>query len=317
MNYIDYLIIAFLLIALIRGFSRGAIIVILDLVGFGVSIWLTILTAPYFELAVKRLVPLSDQVLRAAAFLVAYLVAQTLWSVVSWLVLKIVHRFEGSLVNRLIGVFMSLFYTAALVGILLILVKSLPLDKQYREIVERSRLAPQIARLVEPLRPTVEKTLKTAIDQVTKFITIQPKSGERLNLHLSPGKLVENPAGEQAMLALVNQERATVGVKALQYDDQLRDVARAHAQDMWQRRYFSHVSPDGQDPFGRLEQAKVQFVTAGENLALAPNLDLAHSGLMNSPGHRANILQSVFGRVGIGIISGPPYGEMVVQVFKN
>jgi uncharacterized protein YkwD len=51
-----------------------------------------------------------------------------------------------------------------------------------------------------------------------------------------------------------------------------------------------------------MRQANVRFVTAGENLALAPSLQIAHTGLMNSPGHRANILHRDFGRVGIGIM---------------
>lgn len=63
--------------------------------------------------------------------------------------------------------------------------------------------------------------------------------------------------------------------------------------------------------------ANIRFVVAGENLALAQNLLLAHDGLMNSPGHRANILREAFGRVGIGILDGGIYGLMVTQKFRN
>jgi uncharacterized protein YkwD len=62
---------------------------------------------------------------------------------------------------------------------------------------------------------------------------------------------------------------------------------------------------------------KVKFLTAGENLSLARTLIMAHEGLMNSPGHRANILQPAFGRVGIGILDGGIYGIMVTQNFRN
>jgi uncharacterized protein YkwD len=55
----------------------------------------------------------------------------------------------------------------------------------------------------------------------------------------------------------------------------------------------------------------------GENLAYAPNLELAHTGLMNSEGHRANILSPDFNKVGIGIEDGGVYGLMVTQVFSN
>ena len=58
----------------------------------------------------------------------------------------------------------------------------------------------------------------------------------------------------------------------------------------------------------RMRDAGVVFGTAGENLALAPSLDIAHTGLMNSPGHRANILNRSFTKVGIGVLDGGPYG---------
>jgi uncharacterized protein YkwD len=66
-----------------------------------------------------------------------------------------------------------------------------------------------------------------------------------------------------------------------------------------------------------MREANVRFVTAGGNLALAPTVQIAHTGLMNSPGHRANILRKDFGRVGIGIMDGGIRGLMVSQEFRN
>ena len=77
------------------------------------------------------------------------------------------------------------------------------------------------------------------------------------------------------------------------------------------------TTPEGRDPFERMREANVRFLAAGENLALAPTLQIAHTGLMNSPGHRANILQRDFGRVGIGIMDGGVHGLMVTQDFRN
>ena len=86
---------------------------------------------------------------------------------------------------------------------------------------------------------------------------------------------------------------------------------------MFARGYFAHVSPDSLSPFDRMKAAHVRYITAGENLALAPTLPLAHKGLMNSPGHRANILQPLYRRVGIGILDGGMYGLMITQNFRN
>ena len=83
------------------------------------------------------------------------------------------------------------------------------------------------------------------------------------------------------------------------------------------RGYFAHDTPEGRDPFERMREANVRFLTAGENLALAPTVQVAHRGLMNSPGHRANILHPQFGRVGIGILDGGIRGLMITQDFRN
>ena len=66
-----------------------------------------------------------------------------------------------------------------------------------------------------------------------------------------------------------------------------------------------------------MEKAGISYQAAGENLAYAPNVDVAHTGLMNSEGHRANILSADFGKVGIGVIDGGVYGKMFVQEFTD
>ena len=86
---------------------------------------------------------------------------------------------------------------------------------------------------------------------------------------------------------------------------------------MFARGYFSHVNPEGKTPSDRIRADGVRFITAGENLALARTLPLAHTGLMNSEGHRANILSKRYGRVGIGIVDGGIHGLMVTQNFRN
>ena len=66
-----------------------------------------------------------------------------------------------------------------------------------------------------------------------------------------------------------------------------------------------------------MRTARLGYLSAGENLALAPTLAGAHQGLMLSPGHRANILRPQFGRLGIGILDGGAQGLMVTQNFRN
>ena len=119
------------------------------------------------------------------------------------------------------------------------------------------------------------------------------------------------------MLDLVNSERVANGLQPLAPDPELTEVARRHSADMFARGYFAHDTPEGLSPFDRMKEANVRFLAAGENLALAPTLSVAHTGLMNSPGHRANILRPQFGRLGIGIMDGGMRGLMVSQEFRN
>lgn len=124
-------------------------------------------------------------------------------------------------------------------------------------------------------------------------------------------------AAETQMLDLLNQERSKAGLPPLVMDPQLRDIARAHSREMFMLGYFSHNSPVNGTPVDRFNKAGITYITMGENLAYAPNLQVAHEGLMNSPGHRANILSPDFGRVGIGVITSPNRGMMFTQDFRN
>lgn len=124
-------------------------------------------------------------------------------------------------------------------------------------------------------------------------------------------------ADEQAMFDLVNQERSKAGLRPLQVDMTLVRVARLKAQDMINKGYFSHTSPTYGSPFDMLKTYGVQYSYAGENLAGAPTVQSAHNNLMNSSGHRANILNASYTKVGIGVVSGGPYGKMFVQMFTG
>ena len=122
-------------------------------------------------------------------------------------------------------------------------------------------------------------------------------------------------AQEAAMLNLLNQERMRNGLAALQVDDRLVNVARQKSQDMLLNNYFGHTSPTYGSPFQMMRAAGISYRTAGENLAGASSAETAHSALMNSSGHRANILNPAYTHVGIGAVSGSRFGMLFTQMF--
>jgi len=122
-------------------------------------------------------------------------------------------------------------------------------------------------------------------------------------------------ADEQKMVDLVNSERKSAGLPALKVNPDLVRIARLKAEDMIENNYFSHTSPTYGSPFDLMSQFGISYRTAGENLAGAPTVESAHENLMNSSGHRANILNSSFKEIGIGVVDGSQYGKIFVQEF--
>lgn len=134
---------------------------------------------------------------------------------------------------------------------------------------------------------------------------------------------------EQYMLELVNAERAAAGVQPLAFDFLLNDSAELHSQWMIANDTFSHTGAGGSTPTDRMVAAGYQLTgswTTGENLAwqslrgaagIQDDVADLHVGLMNSPGHRANILNGNFREVGIGIETGEYQGWQGVFATQN
>jgi uncharacterized YkwD family protein len=120
---------------------------------------------------------------------------------------------------------------------------------------------------------------------------------------------------EQQMITLVNQARSQNKVSPLKVDMQLTNVARVKAQDMIDNKYFSHNSPKYGSPFDMMKSFGIKYIQAGENIAGNQSVQNAFNALMNSPGHRKNILDPNFTNIGMGIKAGGPYGNMFSQMF--
>ncbi len=115
------------------------------------------------------------------------------------------------------------------------------------------------------------------------------------------------------VLALINIEREERNLPRLKMDEKLAQAARSHAVDMSRRGYFSHTSPDGVKMSGRLRQAGATYTAAGENIARGQtSASSVVDSWMNSPGHRRNILNPKYIKVGIA-----RFNNYWVQNFSN
>lgn len=119
---------------------------------------------------------------------------------------------------------------------------------------------------------------------------------------------------EQQLFDLTNAARVRHGRSILQWNDKIAETARKHSRDMAINDYFSHENLQGLSPFDRMKEDHIKFRRAGENLAYGQSSSIfAHEGLMNSKGHRENILIEDYSHLGIGVAfnekSQPYYTE--------
>jgi len=122
-----------------------------------------------------------------------------------------------------------------------------------------------------------------------------------------------------AMVAETNVDREAESLKALTVNPLLEEAARQKANDMAEKGYFSHVGPDGEQPWKWLKGVGYYYLSAGENLAInfTDSKDV-NDAWMNSPAHRTNILSGSFTEIGIGTAEGIYKGKQttfVVQFF--
>lgn len=135
-----------------------------------------------------------------------------------------------------------------------------------------------------------------------------PSSSQSSSSAVSSAKPSDTLTYEERVVELVNQERAKVGLKPLTMNLKLSEVARAKSQDMHDKNYFSHTSPTYGSPFDMMKQFGITYRTAGENIAMGYRTpETVMEGWMNSPGHKANILNSSYTEIGVGYVSDGSY----------
>lgn len=318
-NLIDILLIVLVLLSVLNGWRRGFILGVLDLLGWA----LVLIAGLRFYQPVARWLGAhvgfwSEVWNRPIAFIAIAIVTGVLVQIAGRALLRRVRKdVHKRTVNKVFGIVPGLangLITAALVAALLL---AMPFGESLRERARESPLANHLAVYAERFEAALRPVFAEAVAETLNLLTIQPESHERVSLPYKVANPRPRPDLEARMLELVNKERVAAGLKPLAPDPELTEVARRHSADMFARGYFAHDTSDGRDPFDRMREANVRFVTAGENLALAPTVQVAHRGLMNSPGHRANILNKDFGRAGIGIVDGGVRGLMISQEFRN
>lgn len=316
MNYIDFLLIIALLIPVYTAIQKGFLMSTADLLCWLGSLLLAFTTNNFISSLLQSLA--GSDVLWAQPF--AFIFSAVLYKfVLDWIAVQLLQslpvEIHTSSFNRLFGVLPGLVNGCLWAAFLATMLLLLPINSMIPAQVRSSAIAGPLASEIGWLGQKFTSVFSGGHDFIKHPPHVDAEETIKLPFKVADSK--PNAALEAEMLVLINKERKLMGLQPLMADPEMRVVARKHAADMFARGYFSHHTPEGLDPFDRMSKEHVSFLTAGENLALAQSLTIAHEGLMKSPGHRANILNGTFGRVGIGIQDGGFYGLMITQNFRN
>lgn len=318
MNVVDLVILATLALFIYEGLNRDFLGEVLDLAAF----LLAFFTSFRFYNNLSAIIEKKTQVPHSLANILGFV---ALWFLVESLLFTFIRLGFKRLTNLLtlsqklnfLSVIPAFLRGLIFICLLILIISIFPVSPKVKSVVKESKIASFLLTQTGAFETPFKNIFGGLTQDTLTFLTIKPKSDEIVKLGFTTTDFSPDEVQEQKMIELVNSERKKEGLQALIFSKKLRQVGRVHSGDMFTNGYFAHYSLSGKNVADRADEGKVDYLVIGENLAFAPNLALAHSGLMNSPGHRANILSNEYHKVGIGIMDGGTYGLMITQVFSN
>ena len=321
---IDFVLGLFFAALFVRGWLRGFVKELMDLVGLILGIVFSFrLSEPMGEF-IMSWTGLSAGPSRLVGGVVVFLGVGIVAAFGAHYLGRVMNLPGLKVTDRALGAALALAWGWFLATLVLSILVVLPLPNSAVTAMEESAL---VDTLTNPELPTQEAFHALAGDRVLETVLalqrlvgnkqIILEEGDQMQIDpAEPSELSDAPLAAQDIFVLLTKARVDAGEDPLAWSDALAGVGQSHATEMYLDGYFSHVSPKTGTIGNRLAAESLTYRLAGENLALAASPDLVHEGLMGSPDHRANIVRPEFRRVGIGVVRGP-LGLMVVQVFSG
>lgn len=317
MNLVDLVILIVLFFFIFEGWGKSFFLEVLDLSGFILSF---LLSLKFYYLAAKQLeiyFTLPHSLSNVLGFIIIWYLAETLLFFAVRIVSKGLETGKISLSEKIFSLIPAFLKGLVFTSIVLILAATFPIQPRIKKDVQDSKIGSAILAKTYQLETPLRNIFGGVAYETLTFLTVKPQTQEKVNLGFQNNNYIFDESLENSMINLVNQERSKVGLISLSFNSSLREIARLHSADMFSQGYFAHHSPDDKDVADRAKDIGYSFQVIGENLAYAPTLQLAHQGLMNSPGHRANILGEDYKKIGIGIARSDEYGLMITQNFSD
>lgn len=322
-HWVDAILLCILLFYCLEGFLSGAVYAAFDLVKFVASFVSGLLLYGVVGNIFIFLFHVPKGYANALGFFLSAFVTELLLHII---LRKIVRKVNANILengpiirraNNFVGIVPGLLSGTVLTMFIVTILTALPVAPFFKHAITDSVLGSFFVSKSQNLEKNVAAVFGGAADDTLNFLTVEPQSNTSVSLGFTTNTSVVDALAESEMLAMVNTERTSRGIAPLVSNIQLQTLGENYAQEMLRRGYFSHYTPEGLSPFDRMNNAHISFTYAGENLAFSANVQLAMQGLMNSTGHRENILSKNYHKVGIGVIDAGIYGEMFVQEFTD
>lgn len=317
-NWVDLIILLIFAYYGMEAFRYGFWAIVIDFASFLGSLLISLRAYKFTAGLLKSNFNLPVSFANALGFIFTSIILEIVLSVVfAYLVSLLPKKIRQNKYNKLLGLISALGEALVLIAFLLTAVVALPVRPQVKKDVSESKIGSFILKETSGVEKAINAIFGGAINDTLTYFTVEPGSKSTINLKNGIDHLSIDQTAETQMFADINHERTSRGIAALTWSPKITGVAEAYAMDMWNRHYFSHYNPEGKTVADRFQEAGIPYGVAGENLALAPTTETAMNGLMNSPGHKANILDTQFHMVGIGVVDNGIYGKIFVQEFTN
>ena len=320
---IDFVIGVYLAGLGVRGWLRGLVREVLDLVGLVLGAAIAFrLAGPVGDFLTDRFGVTSEWA-RIGAGVVLFSAVSVGLAIASRSISRVMNLPGLNLLNRFGGVALAVAWGVMLLAVILTILRALPIGG-VSAALDESRMALVLAG---PDSVPVQILTTVGGEKVASAVALLENlaGGRRLvvegdeRIDLEPNAvevLSAAPASAEELYVMLNRDRLAVGADPLPWSDELAAVATAHATEMYRDGYLAHFSPVTAYVGDRIRAAGILFVAAGESIGLASTTRAVQAALLESEENRANLFDRSFDRVGIGVVAGP-YGLLVVEVFTE
>lgn len=319
---LDFILGAGLAALLIRGWLRGFVREILDLIGLVVGIWIAFrLSGPLGEFLTDRF-SVSPEVATIGAGVVLFLLFGVSLSVAAHYLSKVMSLPGLNMINRAGGAGVAVAWGVAVVLVIVNVARVAPLPESWSDAMEESTVVKAIAgpdalpqRLFESF--AVDDVLVSLQSLLGLYgeSRLVPEADEVLAIPTAASDEIRQVREETGdVLEWLNEHRAGLGLRPLSLSTGLTGVAEQRAVLTYTTGRLSRENPPGRNVADDIARAGLRLESTGENLAMASSARAAWEGMLQSPTATALLAVDSFDRVGLSLVGGPT-GRLLVIVF--